>query len=50
MAEVFNAKNLTFELRQSQIPEFAWHTNQVDYYLDEDKVSEKWRDEIVRKP
>ena len=27
MAKIFNAKDLSFELRQSQIPEFSWHTS-----------------------
>ena len=28
MAHIFNAKNLPFELRQSPVPEFSWHTSQ----------------------
>jgi uncharacterized cupin superfamily protein len=27
MAQIFNEKELSFELRQSPIPEFAWHTS-----------------------
>ena len=27
MAHIFNAKNLSFRLRQSPIPEFSWHTS-----------------------
>ena len=28
MAKIFNEKNITFELKQSPIPEFCWHTSQ----------------------
>ncbi|MGH4137115.1 GNAT family N-acetyltransferase [Clostridium sp.] len=28
MAQIFNEKNISFELRQSPIPEFSWHTSQ----------------------
>ncbi len=28
MAQIFNEKNLSFRLRQSPVPEFAWHTSQ----------------------
>ena len=27
MARIFNEKSLSYELRQSPIPEFAWHTS-----------------------
>ena len=27
MAQIFNEKNLPFELKQSPIPEFSWHTS-----------------------
>lgn len=27
MAQIFNAKNLSFELRQSPVPEYSWHTS-----------------------
>jgi uncharacterized cupin superfamily protein len=27
MAQIFNEKNISFELRQSPIPEFCWHTS-----------------------
>lgn len=58
MPQIFNAKQISYQLRKSPIPEFSWHTSpkinifpnrevyrtedRVDYYLDEDKVSEKW--------
>jgi len=28
MAKIFNEKNIFFELKQSPIPEFSWHTSQ----------------------
>ncbi|MBZ9635214.1 cupin domain-containing protein [Clostridium sp. FP1] len=28
MAQIFTEKNMSFELRQSPIPEFSWHTSQ----------------------
>jgi uncharacterized cupin superfamily protein len=27
MAQIFNEKNISFELKQSPIPEFSWHTS-----------------------
>ena len=27
MAQIFNEKNISFQLRQSPIPEFSWHTS-----------------------
>lgn len=28
MAQIFNEKNISFELKQSKVPEFSWHTSQ----------------------
>lgn len=27
MPQIFNEKNISFQLRQAPIPEFAWHTS-----------------------
>ncbi len=38
MAKIFNDNNITYEYRESKIPEFAWHSSTSLYELANAKI------------